>query len=112
VFKVRAFVLLDRSFLGLALPIMTQSGGSTQLYKATKIIVTLSAGGTSDVLMWLLGQKMPESLYLQVVANNRPSVSGNLEAVTGAQHRDGARYQPYLERFPLLQAKLRQESIT
>jgi tripartite-type tricarboxylate transporter receptor subunit TctC len=91
---------------------MSQSGGGTQLNKTTKIIVTLSARSTSEVLTQFLGLKMPESLYLQVVANNRPSASGNPGTVTGAQHRNGAQYQPYLERFPLLQAKLRQESIT
>ena len=97
---------------GLALPVMTQSDGGTQLNKSKRIIDTLSAGGTSDVLTRLIGQKMPDSLYLQVVANNRPSAKGNLGAVTRAQHRNGAQFQPYLERFPLLQAKLRQESIT
>ena len=91
---------------------MTQSGGGTQLNKTTKIIDTLSAGATSEVLARLLSLKMPDLLYLQVVANNRPSAKGNLGAVTRAQHRNGAQFQPYLERFPLLQAKLRQESIT
>ena len=111
-FKVRVSVWFDRSFSGLALPVMTQSDGGTQLNESKRIIDTLSAGGTSALLTRLIGQKMPDSLYLQVVANNRPSAKGNLGAVTRAQHRNGAQFQPYLERFPLLQAKLRQESIT
>ena len=81
-------------------------------YSVGTILIATALAKLPAPFTTALGLKMPVSLYLQVVANNRPSASGNPGTVTGAQHRNGAQYQPYLERFPLLQAKLRQESIT
>ncbi len=48
--------------------------------KPIKIVVPFPAGGTSDVLARLIGQKMTESWGQAVVVENRPGSSGNLGA--------------------------------
>ena len=48
--------------------------------KPIKIVVPFPAGGTSDVLARMLGQKMTESWGQPVVVENRPGSSGNLGA--------------------------------
>ena len=48
--------------------------------KPIKIVVPFPAGGTSDVLARLFGQKMTESWGQPVVVENRPGASGNLGA--------------------------------
>ncbi len=48
--------------------------------KPIKIVVPFPAGGTSDVLARLLGQKMTENWGQPVVVENRPGSSGNLGA--------------------------------
>lgn len=48
--------------------------------KPIKIVVPFPAGGTSDVLARLLGQKMTEAWGQPVVVENRPGSSGNLGA--------------------------------
>jgi tripartite-type tricarboxylate transporter receptor subunit TctC len=48
--------------------------------KPIKIVVPFPAGGTSDVLARILGQKMTESWGQPVVIENRPGSSGNLGA--------------------------------
>ena len=70
---------------GLAMPAMAQSSTSAYPSKAIKIIVPFPAGGTSDVLARLLGQKMTEAWGQSVVVENRPGSSGNLGADAGAK---------------------------
>ena len=48
--------------------------------KPIKIVVPFPAGGTSDVLARILGQKMTESWGQPVVIENKPGSSGNLGA--------------------------------
>ena len=48
--------------------------------KPIKIVVPFPAGGTSDVLARLVGQKMTEAWGQPVVVENRPGSSGNLGA--------------------------------
>jgi tripartite-type tricarboxylate transporter receptor subunit TctC len=48
--------------------------------KPIKIVVPFPAGGTSDVLARLIGQKMTESWGQPVVIENKPGSSGNLGA--------------------------------
>ncbi|PUE11012.1 hypothetical protein B9Z51_01355 [Limnohabitans sp. T6-5] len=48
--------------------------------KPIKIVVPFPAGGTSDVLARMLGQKFTESWGQPVVVENRPGSSGNLGA--------------------------------
>lgn len=48
--------------------------------KPIKIVVPFPAGGTSDVLARLFGQKITESWGQPVVVENRPGSSGNLGA--------------------------------
>ncbi len=48
--------------------------------KPIKIVVPFPAGGTSDVLARLIGQKMTDSWGQPVVIDNKPGSSGNLGA--------------------------------
>ncbi|WP_416547935.1 Bug family tripartite tricarboxylate transporter substrate binding protein [Limnohabitans sp. DCL3] len=48
--------------------------------KPIKIVVPFPAGGTSDVLARIFGQKITESWGQAVVVDNRPGSSGNLGA--------------------------------
>ena len=48
--------------------------------KPIKIVVPFPAGGTSDVLARLIGQKMAESWGQSVVVENKPGSNGNLGA--------------------------------
>ena len=60
----------------LACPVAAQNYPS----KPIKIVVPFPAGGTSDVLARLIGQKMTESWGQPVVVENKPGSSGNLGA--------------------------------
>jgi tripartite-type tricarboxylate transporter receptor subunit TctC len=46
--------------------------------KPVRLLVPFSAGGTTDVLARLVGQKLAESLGQQVIIDNRPGANGNL----------------------------------
>jgi tripartite-type tricarboxylate transporter receptor subunit TctC len=48
--------------------------------KPIKIIVPFPAGGTSDVLARLIGQKIGDAMGQMVVVDNKPGASGNLGA--------------------------------
>ena len=48
--------------------------------KPIKIVVPFPAGGTSDVLARIVGQKMSENWGQPVVVENRPGASGNMGA--------------------------------
>jgi len=65
-------------WFALAMPAMAQSSAGAYPSKPIKIIVPFPAGGTSDVLARLLGQKMTEGWGQSVVVENRPGASGNL----------------------------------
>lgn len=67
---------LSASLALLAWPAVAQSYPA----KPIKIVVPFPAGGTSDVLARLIGQKMTESWGQPVVVENKPGSSGNLGA--------------------------------
>ena len=67
---------LSAAWLVLAGPVAAQGYPS----KPIKIVVPFPAGGTSDVLARLIGQKMTESWGQPVVVENKPGSSGNLGA--------------------------------
>lgn len=67
---------LAASLALLAWPAVAQS----YPVKPIKIVVPFPAGGTSDVLARLIGQKMTESWGQPVVVENKPGSSGNLGA--------------------------------
>lgn len=64
------------ALVALALPAAAQSYPA----KPIRIVVPFPAGGTSDVLARLIGQKMSESWGQAVVVENKPGSSGNLGA--------------------------------
>lgn len=67
---------LSAALLASALPVAAQNYPA----KPIKIVVPFPAGGTSDVLARLIGQKMTESWGQPVVVENKPGSSGNLGA--------------------------------
>ena len=67
---------LSAAMLALALPVAAQNYPT----KPIRIVVPFPAGGTSDVLARLIGQKMTESWGQSVVVENKPGSSGNLGA--------------------------------
>ena len=75
------FKILTATFAALTLctAVQAQTTGPYPA-KPIKIVVPFPAGGTSDVLARMLGQKMTESWGQPVVVENRPGSSGNLGA--------------------------------
>lgn len=71
-----------RFFLAALLACSAQAQTPVAPYpsKPIKIVVPFPAGGTSDVLARLIGQKMTESWGQPVVIDNKPGSSGNLGA--------------------------------
>ncbi len=68
--------VLSASLALLSWPVAAQ----TYPNRPIKIVVPFPAGGTSDVLARLIGQKMSESWGQSVVVDNKPGSSGNLGA--------------------------------
>ncbi len=69
-------IALSAALTAIALPVAAQNWPA----KPIKIVVPFPAGGTSDVLARILGQKLTESWGQPVVIENRPGSSGNLGA--------------------------------
>jgi tripartite-type tricarboxylate transporter receptor subunit TctC len=73
----RLFTIGAAALMGLAVwPVAAQTWPT----KPIKIVVPFPAGGTSDVLARLIGQKMSENWGQTVVVENRPGSNGNLGA--------------------------------
>ena len=65
----------------IGMPAFAQSNSAANYpNKPIRIIVPFPAGGTSDVLARLLGQKMGEAWGQTVIVENKPGASGNLGA--------------------------------
>ncbi len=76
--KITSLLLAaSATLLGLCVQAQTLSAYPA---KPIKIVVPFPAGGTSDVLARLIGQKMTESWGQPVVIDNKPGSSGNLGA--------------------------------
>ena len=72
---------------GAALPVMSRIARA-QAYpsRPVRIIVAVAAGGTSDILARLMGQRLSDRLGQPFIIENRPGGSGNIatEAVVRA----------------------------
>ena len=72
-----AFALIACMAFGFA---SAQGAANGYPTKPIKIIVPFPAGGTSDVLARLLGQKIGDAMGQMVIVDNKPGASGNLGA--------------------------------
>lgn len=72
--------LVASTLLALASSAQAQTATANFPSKPIKIVVPFPAGGTSDVLARIFGQKITESWGQAVVVENRPGSSGNLGA--------------------------------
>ena len=68
-------------------PVLSLSKGSAQAYpvKAIRYIVAFPAGGTTDILGRLIGQKLSESWGQPVVIDNRAGAAGSVGAEAAAK---------------------------
>ena len=71
------FLFFACTVCGIAL---AQSAVNNYPNKPIKIIVPFPAGGTSDVLARLIGQKIGDAMGQMVIVDNKPGASGNLGA--------------------------------
>ena len=79
-FSWAALAVSAASAAVLTLPMAPAWAQATYPSKPIKIVVPFPAGGTSDVLARLFGQKITESWGQAVVVENRPGSGGNLGA--------------------------------
>lgn len=59
---------------------LAQDAASNYPVKPIKIVVPFPAGGTSDVLARMVGQKLTEAWGQSVIVDNRPGANGNIGA--------------------------------
>ena len=59
---------------------MAQPADASYPKQPIKIVVPFPAGGTSDVLARIVGQKLSEAWGQQVLVDNRPGANGNIGA--------------------------------
>jgi len=85
---MKTFVQLLRIALWAAAAVLAcvSACASAQVWpsKPIRVIVPFPAGGTSDILTRMVGQKMTEAWGQQVIADNKPGANGNIgvEALT------------------------------
>ena len=58
----------------------TATGAKAYPTKAIRFVIPFSAGGFSDILGRIIGQKLSESVGQPVIMDNRPGASGNIGA--------------------------------
>lgn len=73
--------------LSLATPFLPSPAAAQYPERAVKIVVTYPAGGATDVLSRVIGQRLSERIKQPVVVENRPGASGMIgsDAVAKAQ---------------------------
>lgn len=59
---------------------LAQTAAANYPVKPIKIVVPFPAGGTSDVIARMVGQKLTEAWGQQVIVDNRPGANGNIGA--------------------------------
>ena len=79
-FKTSLATLAASALVVLGSSALAQSAPANFPSKPIKIVVPFPAGGTSDVLARMLGQKMTDSWGQPVLIENKPGSSGNLGA--------------------------------
>ncbi len=62
--------------LACAFGALAQSGADSYPIKPIRLIVSLAAGGPSDMLARILASKMTEFIGQNVIVDNRPGASG------------------------------------
>ncbi len=79
-------IKLARALL-VAMSLLGPVCASAQSYPSKPIrwIVTFQAGGTTDIVARIVGQKLSESLGQQVIIDNRPGASGMIGTELGAK---------------------------
>lgn len=78
--KLARALLVAMSLLGPAC-----AGAQSYPSKPIRWIVTFQAGGTTDIVARIVGQKLSESLGQQVIIDNRPGASGMIGTELGAK---------------------------
>jgi tripartite-type tricarboxylate transporter receptor subunit TctC len=88
----RAALCIAMTGLGIAVPAQAQVASRATASAATgypdkpiRFIVGFPAGGGSDILARVIGQKLHESWGQQVVIDNRPGAAGNIAAEIAAR---------------------------
>ena len=79
---------LPRELLSIAVGCLVAAGSAiSQPYpsRPVRMIVPYSAGGATDIVARILGQKLPEFLGQQVVIDNRPGAGGLIGTDTAAK---------------------------
>ena len=73
--------------LGVALALICAGTAAAQTYpaKPVRVIVAQAAGGASDLLIRMVGQKLTEAIGQQIVVDNRPGAGGNIGAEVAAK---------------------------
>jgi tripartite-type tricarboxylate transporter receptor subunit TctC len=75
------------AFLILIAAVLVVGDAAAQQYpsKPIRLIVPFTPGGTTDILSRMVGQKLSESMGVQVVIDNRPGAAGNIGAELAAK---------------------------
>ncbi len=72
-------------FAGLALVAACTAQAQDWPHKPVRIVVSFAAGGNSDIVARLIGQRLSEAFAQQFVIENRPGASGAIAAETVAR---------------------------
>src|SRR3990172_1014376 len=89
---VRAALCIAITGLGIAAPAQAQAASRAPASAATgypekpvRFVLGFPAGGGSDILARVIGQKLADALGQQVVIDNRPGAGGNIAAEIAAR---------------------------